>query len=216
MDSNEIFQRLDGVIKTGYIRNVDADAKQVRVAVDGNVTGWIDWGVWRAGLLKVWSCPDRGEKVLIAAPAGDLSMAVVLCSLYSDNGGESPSSDPEETYIKFPDGSTLVYNHGENEFNLVVTGQGMVKITCVSATVTATDSVTLDAPETLVTGNLTVKQKITGQGGMGISGGSGGAVADFGGPVRVTGGDVKVDGIGVKSHTHKEQGDGNDVGPARG
>ena len=216
MDSNELFQRLDGVIKTGYIRNVDPDAKQVRVAVDGNVTGWIDWGVWRAGLLSVWSCPDRGEKVLIAAPAGDLSMAVVLCSLYSDNGGESPSSDPEETYIKFPDGSTLVYNHGENEFNLVVTGQGMVKITCVSATVTATDAITLDSPETLITGNLTVKQKITGQGGMGVSGGAGGAVAQFNGQVQVSGGDVKADGVGLKSHSHREQGDGNMVGVATG
>ena len=216
MNENEMFQRLDGVLKTGYIRNVDPDAKQVRVAVDGNVTAWIDWGVWRAGLLKVWSCPDVGEKVLIGAPAGDLSMAVVICSLYSDNGGESPSSNPDETYVKFPDGSTLIYNHAANEFNLAVTGNGVVKISCVSATITATDAVTIDTPETLITGNLTVKQKITGQGGMGISGGSGGATADFNGQVRVSGGDVKADGVGLKSHTHREQGDGNDVGPARG
>lgn len=216
MNENEMFQRLDSVLKTGYIRNVDPDAKQVRVAVDGNVTAWIDWGVWRAGLLKVWSCPDVGEKVLIGAPAGDLSMAVVICSLYSDNGGESPSSNPDETYVKFPDGSTLIYNHAANEFNLAVTGNGVVKISCVSATITATDAVTIDTPETLITGNLTVKQKITGQGGMGISGGSGGATADFNGQVRVSGGDVKADGVGLKSHTHREQGDGNDVGPARG
>lgn len=215
MDNNELFQRLDAVVKTGFIHSVDPDAQQVRVAVDGNVTGWIDWGVWRAGLLSVWSCPDRGEKVLIAAPAGDLSMAVVICSMYNDNGGGSPSTNPEETYIKFPDGSTLIYNHGENEFNLSVTGQGMVKINCVSATVVATDSVTLDTPQTMVTGDMTVKGKITGQGGMGISGGSG-ATAQFNGAVQVNGGDVTADGVGLKSHTHKEQGDGNDVGPARG
>lgn len=213
MDSNELFQRLDGVIKTGYIRNVDPDAKQVRVAVDGNVTGWIDWGVWRAGLLSVWSCPDRGEKVLIAAPAGDLSMAVVLCSLYSDNGGESPSSNPEETYFKFPDGSTLVYNHGENSFDLVVTGQGLVNVTCVKATVTAVEKATIDSPQTDITGDLLVKGQIVGTKGMAISGGNGATVS---GNMSIFGGDVKADGVGLKTHSHREQGDGNMVGPAQG
>jgi len=213
MDSNELFQRLDGVIKTGYIRNVDPDAKQVRVAVDGNVTPWIDWMVFRAGLLSFWSLPDRGEKVVIAAPAGDISMAIVLGSLYSDNGGDAPSSDPEETYIKFPDGSTLVYNHGENQFNLTVTGQGLVNIACVNATVVAAEKATIDSPQTDITGDLLVKGQIVGTKGMAISGGSGASVS---GNVNVFGGDVKADGVGLKSHTHREQGDGNNVGPANG
>lgn len=208
MNNSEMFQRLDGVLKTGYIRNVDPSAQQVRVAIDGNVTPWIPWGVARAGLLSVWTCPDVGEKVLVGSEAGDYGNAVVICSLYSDNGGEPPSTNPEETYIKFPDGSTLVYNHGENKLDLTVTGQGLVNITCVNATVTAVEKCTIDSPETLVTGNLTVQQKITGQGGMGISGGEG-SVATFNGPVQVRNGDLDVDGISAKHHQHREQGDGN-------
>lgn len=46
---------------------------------------------------------------------------------------------------------------------------------------------------------------------MSGNGGTGGVTARINGQVVVTNGDVKVDGIGVKSHVHKEQGDGNDV-----
>lgn len=59
--------------------------------------------------------------------------------------------------------------------------------------------VIVDSPETTITGNLTVKGLITGQGGLAISGGSGARVA---GSVSVSGGDVTADGISLKGHTH--------------
>lgn len=211
--NDEIWSRLDGVIKTGYIRNVDPTTQQVRVAVDGNVTDWIDWMVWRAGLTSIWSLPDRGEKVVVASVGGDLSNAIVLGSLYSDNGGETPSTNPEEIKIKFPDGSTLVYDFGENRFDLVVTGNGLVNITCVNANVTAVEKATIDAPQTDITGDLLVKGQIVGTKGMAISGGAG---ATVNGNMNIFNGDVKADGVGVKSHSHREQGDGNMVGPAQG
>ena len=46
---------------------------------------------------------------------------------------------------------------------------------------------------------------------MTISGGSGASVQ---GNVSVTGGDVSADGISLKSHTHTEQGDGNETSTA--
>lgn len=204
MNGDELFQRLDGVIKTGYVRNVDYDAKQVRVAVDGNVTAWIDWGMFRAGTTTIWCPPVRGEKVVIACPAGDMTMGVVICSLYRD-GADAPTTNPEQFYIKFPDGSTLVYDHGENRFDLVVTGSGLVNITCVNATVTAVEKATIDAPQTDITGDLLVKGQIVGVKGMAISGGNGASVS---GSVNVFGGDVRADGIGLKTHVHREQGDG--------
>lgn len=70
-----------------------------------------------------------------------------------------------------------------------VTSGGNMKLTA--------PQITLQTPNAIVTGKLTV------QGGMAVSGGSG-ATAAFTGSVTVTGGEVTVDGIGVKSHHHQE------------
>lgn len=79
-----------------------------------------------------------------------------------------------------------------------------------SATLKAA-SVTIDAPQTTVTGNVLVQGKITGTGGMAISGGSGAAVT---GSLAVTSGDVTADGISLKNHTHACP-NGGDTGPAK-
>ena len=68
-------------------------------------------------------------------------------------------------------------------------------------------SVLIDSPNSTFTGDvkvqktLTVDQKITGSGGLAVSGGEGAVVS----------GDVVADGISLKSHVHTEQGDGADT-----
>lgn len=60
-----------------------------------------------------------------------------------------------------------------------------------SATLKAA-SVNIDSPSTTMTGDLSVKGKITGSNGLQISGGGGAVVS----------GDVVADGVSLKSHTH--------------
>lgn len=69
-----------------------------------------------------------------------------------------------------------------------------------SATIT-TASATIDAAKTHITGTLQVDGKITGSGGLAVSGGGGATVS----------GDVVADGISLKSHVHGgvEPGSGN-------
>lgn len=68
-------------------------------------------------------------------------------------------------------------------------------------------SVLIDSPNSTFTGDvkiqktLTVDQKITGAGGLAVSGGGGATVS----------GDVVADGISLKTHVHTEQGDGADT-----
>lgn len=71
-------------------------------------------------------------------------------------------------------------------------------------------SVTLDAPETTVTGNMTIGGALA----QGVSGGSGGGNATFGGQVHAQG-DVTAGGISLQGHTHTEQGDGAPTSVAR-
>ena len=70
----------------------------------------------------------------------------------------------------------------------------------------ASGSVKLDTPATNVTGTLTVKGLITGQGGLAISSGSGGAAATVTGTLKTTG-DVVAGSISLQSHTHTAQGE---------
>ena len=76
-----------------------------------------------------------------------------------------------------------------------VTSGGAVKVICPTATI--------DSPATDMTGTLRVKGKITGEGGLAISGGGGATVT---GNMAITSGDVTADAIGLKAHKHTAQG----------
>lgn len=82
-----------------------------------------------------------------------------------------------------------------------VTAAGAVSVTAGGpATVTA-PSAKIDAATTHCTGALNVDGKITGAGGLAISGGSGATVA---GSMAITGGEVTADGIALKGHHHSD------------
>ncbi|EKZ9425988.1 phage baseplate assembly protein V [Salmonella enterica] len=86
-----------------------------------------------------------------------------------------------------------------------------------SATI-KTQKATVDSPETEVTGDATikgdllVKGSITGQSGMAISGGKGGAAATITGSLSTTG-DVSAGGTSLKSHEHPKGHNGAPTGP---
>ena len=79
-----------------------------------------------------------------------------------------------------------------------------VTVNCTTATIHASKSVTIDAPDTFFTGNITVQGLINGQGGFTVTGG-GGVVANcniqLNGSMAATG-DVTASGISLNSHTH--------------
>lgn len=74
-----------------------------------------------------------------------------------------------------------------------------ITVICNTATIHATESVNITAPNTNVNGQLNVTGLITGQGGMTVSGGNGAVVY---GNVSVANGDVTADNISLKSHVH--------------
>lgn len=80
------------------------------------------------------------------------------------------------------------------------------KTTNITTRATATMNT---VPTTTFTGKTII------QGGMAVSGGSGGATATVAGSMIVTGGEVTVDGIGVKAHKHIEQGNGQPTSPSQ-
>lgn len=82
--------------------------------------------------------------------------------------------------------------------NVVMDTQGTVNLTAVGQVTVEAPQVTLDTPETLLTGHLTV------QGGMNVSGTSGGATATVSGNMAIVGSSLTHNGKNVGStHTHQ-------------
>lgn len=93
----------------------------------------------------------------------------------------------------------------EDNGQVTVTAPQSVVVNSIDVTVNASGSTKIDSPSVTITGDttiektLTVKELITGTGGMTVSGGSGASVT---GNISVSRGDVTADGVGLKSHTH--------------
>ncbi|QHJ79804.1 MAG: hypothetical protein [Caudoviricetes sp.] len=88
-----------------------------------------------------------------------------------------------------------------------ITGNSTLNVTTKGAT-------TIKAPTIKLDSNVTVTGSLTVQGGMAVSGTLSGATSTITGDMVMTG-SFTLNGIKVDNHSHKEQGDGNDVGPMK-
>ena len=93
--------------------SVDPGKARARVKVGEMEIPNVHVGQLAAGGMSLWWMPEEGEQVMIGAPGGDLSQAVVMAALYASN---APSSDPQTPLFEL--------QGGEIHFNgtLVVTG----------------------------------------------------------------------------------------------
>ncbi|EJI5073151.1 phage baseplate assembly protein V [Salmonella enterica] len=113
----------------------------------------------------------------------------------------------------------------QTDTQVTVIAQNSATVRTKTATINASDSATvktkkaaIDSPETEVTGNATIKKnllvegRITGKGGMSISGGSEGAAATITGSLTATG-DISAGGTSLKRHEHPKGHNGAPTGP---
>lgn len=198
---SELNRQLNNVVRIGTIKQLDLTNARAKVSVAGCTTDWLPWGTNRAGKRRDWSPPVIGEQVVLLAPYGDLGQAVIGASIFQDDHAAPAASADQETTV-FPDGTTVDYNSASNTLTITVTGSGNVIINCKkanvnteTATVTASTSVTLDTPDTICTGNLTVAKSFQ----MGSEGGT----ATMTGNVAIEGGSLTHNGKNIGSnHAH--------------
>lgn len=213
-DMTEMNRALSNLIRVGNIRAIDAANARVRVAFGGCVSDWIPWGTSRAGNRRDWTMPNVGEQVIVFAPFGDPTQAVVGPSIFQDDFS-APATSADKDVTVFPDGTTFEYDSATNTYTQTIAGSGNwvfnlknAQINTETATVTAENSVTLDTPETTITGNLTVEKNLT------MGGGSN--TATFNGSVEFVGSSVKHNGKNIgDSHQHSgvQTGGGNTGAP---
>lgn len=143
-NSTDLLRRLDNLFRLGTILAVDHAKARVRVKSGEIESDWLPWLTFRAGQTQSWSPPTVGEQCLICAVSGELSTAVVLVGIYTNN---APSQNPDEHLIVFPDGAEIRYNHASGALSVK---------NCNTATLHAKSQITLDCPTVICTGEVQV------------------------------------------------------------
>lgn len=193
MNYAELSRQLANIIRTGTILDLDLQSAKCRVQTGNLTTEWLPWFAHRAGNTLTWSAPDIGEQCIIFSPSGELAAGLVLVGLYAD-AHPAPSSSATEHLIKFSDGATIRYDHAASHCDISAVATVHVQ---------ASGSITIDCPQVIINGKLTVNDLLTYTQGMRGQGGNEGTA--------IITGDVIADGISLKNHTHNgvEPGGGN-------
>lgn len=220
-ETGDLDRRVGNLLRIGTVAELDEAAARVRVASGGLLTDWLPWLTHRAGEDRTWHAPEVGEQVLILAPGGELDRGVVLPAIYQD-AYPPPAAVKTRHRTEYKDGGFIEYDRGAHHYRLDVPAGGNIVLHIGASTLTLTDSgatletpaLLVDSPQSTFTGQVLVKGKLTYQGGMAGSGGSG-AAAQIAGSVAVTGGDFAADGYTLKGHKHTGVDAGNSTsGPA--
>ncbi|MGL4355654.1 MAG: phage baseplate assembly protein V [Aeromonas popoffii] len=114
-------RRVEQMVVRGKIHAVDCATKKVRVAYgDNSTTDWIEWKPVRSGHVTIWSPPQVGEGCTVISD-GDINLGEVFLGSYH-NSMPAPSSSPDDTVMKFPDGTVFTYNMASHKLTLEVAG----------------------------------------------------------------------------------------------
>lgn len=215
-------QALPDLFKVGEVSSVDTAKCTARVVFDDEDSiNSYDLPIMQRNTFgnADYQMPDIGEDVLCMFLGPGQEDGFIIGSFYAGEVTPPENSQDKRTVV-FKDGTRFSYDRSTHVFTATIEGTEIVfdrqngsitvpqgiTINCTTANLNASQKVTINTPNTEVTGNLLVRGKFTGQGGMAISGGSG-STAVVTGSVEVTQ-DVKAGGISLVSHTHTEQGDG--------
>lgn len=193
----ELTRRIDNLLRIGTVAEVKGDS--CRVKTGELLTQFRPFFTRRAGAAKTSWRPTVGEQVMLLSLSGDLTNAYILPALYSDDNPE-PDDNANRERTVYPDGAVIEYDPDTSA--LKVTG---IK----TATVKASELVTIDCPNSEFTGNVLVKKKLTVEQGAKVDGAieHKGKLTNSGG-MAITGG-ANIDGINFGTHKHG----GVDTGP---
>ncbi|MCS6192166.1 phage baseplate assembly protein V [Shewanella baltica] len=199
----ELTRRIDNLLRIGTVAEVKGDS--CRVKTGELLTQFRPFFTRRAGTAKTSWRPTVGEQVMLLSLSGDLTNAYILPALYSDenpepDGNNNNNNNNNRERTVYPDGAVIEYDPDTSA--LTVKG---IK----TATVQASELVTIDCPNSVFTGNLQVKKKLTVDQGAKVTG-----AIEHNGKITNSGG-INIDGINFGTHKHRDVqgGTGTSGGP---
>ncbi|WP_159098899.1 phage baseplate assembly protein V [Aquabacterium olei] len=191
-----------GVTRLGTVTSYNPNDYSVKVSLqpEGVETGWIPLGSpWVGNGWGLFSPPAVGDMVHVEFQEGHPEAGIASLRLFSDEdrplacpSGELWMVHQSGAFFKLTNDGAATFSDGHGA-TVKLAGNGT--ITSQAAAWSHTGPMTID-------GVTTIKQQLVGQGGMAISGGTGGSSATIAGTLKVTGGDVTADAISLKTHKH--------------
>ncbi|UTH73990.1 phage baseplate assembly protein V [Chromobacterium sp. IIBBL 290-4] len=181
---NETLDEFGATIKYGTVSASKPGFARVRLPdMDNMRTMWLPIAYPKSQNDQACWTYDDGEQVAVLLDARGED-GVILGAIYSE--ADPPPTTSRDTFlVRFKDGALLEYDRASH--TLTVSGvQKVVMQASADILLQAGSKVTVDAPDAEFSGNVLVKGKLVGQGGMAVSGGAGSAA--------VISGDVRVDG----------------------
>lgn len=201
---NDTFDEFGASLKFGTVSASKPGFARVRLPdLDNMRTMWLPIAYPKTLQDQCCWTYDHGEHVAVLLDARGED-GVILGAVYSD-ADKPPMTDPNKFAVRFKDGALLEYDRGAHV--LTVTGvQKVVVQADAEILLQAGAKVTVSTPEAEFSGNVLVKGKLVGQGGMAVSGGNG-ASAVISGKVEVDGdihasGSVMDAGGNSNHHSH--------------
>lgn len=135
----ELFRLIRNIIRTGVVTAVKA-GHGCRVQTGDLETDWLPVVTLRAGTARSSWMPSVGEQVVILSVGGELTTAVVLPGLFSDEHNE-PTASLTANNVTYPDGAVIEYEPAT----------GALKATGIkTAMIDAADSITATSPVVIV------------------------------------------------------------------
>lgn len=154
LNQTDTQRRMAHMMREGTVSAVDPRTGRVRVRIGDLETNWLRVGQGRAGgNMQTWSMPAEGEQVMVGSVSGDLSQAVVLCSMFSESNPQAGESGPVAR-VKFPDGTVVEYDHSAHAMR--IKGPTLIKLEAGSQIALSGD--------VRITGNLQVMGTIRAEG----------------------------------------------------
>lgn len=212
MNYAELARRLENICRLGTVESIDHQNQRITVNLGDIVTKPIRWIVTRSGKDSTWDAPSIGEEVAVIAPCGELSLAFALPSFYNE-AHPSPSTSPSIKSRLFEDGTVISYDIDQHSLLVDASASdSTVTVICNQALINAKSNVTVDTPQTTITGDVTIQKNLnvainTNVGGsLGVTGNS-----NISGSANFTGGSVTHQGKNIgASHKHSEVEKGGD------
>lgn len=190
----ELLRLIRNIIRTGVVTEVEV-GRGCRVQTGDLETDWLPWITQRAGASRSQWPPSVGEQVVILSVGGELTTAVVLPGLFSDEHNE-PIASLTANNVTYPDGAVIEYEPATGALKatgiktaLIEAGESITATSHV-VIVNASENIRFVTPTVICSDNLTCATLNVMKGG------------EMSGSFKHTGGTFSSNGVVIDKHDH--------------
>lgn len=123
----DLERRVSGMIFIGKVASLDEEKGRFRIQHGDLESDWLPMASPRAGSTKTYSHFSEGEQVIAVSPSGDMSQAVIMSAVSTEETQASDKANIHKTV--YPDGTTVEYDHEAKSMKTTIADGGSFEST---------------------------------------------------------------------------------------